>query len=244
VTKVTTVVALMATFLAAGAGSVRAQGQSAPETKVFLSVDVGAQPQQRTIETSSSFALYDETATIKSSQPIHNGPMFGVTGGYRLMPHIGVAVGLTMFNARASDSTVVASIPDLVFFSRPKTVTQTATGLKHSETGVHIQGVWFYPVGAKLEIVIAGGPSVIRVKLDLITNPTVPTGTQNLVVTSSTQSHRGVGFNAGFEGNYFLSARLGVGLFVRYVGGTVDLPAVTGLKVGGAQAGLGARVRF
>jgi hypothetical protein len=35
-----------------------------------------------------------------------------------------------------------------------------------------------------------------------------------------------------------------VGLFGRYVTGTVDLASVTGLKVGGTQTGVALRIRF
>jgi hypothetical protein len=38
--------------------------------------------------------------------------------------------------------------------------------------------------------------------------------------------------------------KYGFGLFVRYAQGTVDLPAVTGVKVGGLQSGVGFRARF
>lgn len=242
-TKATLVVALTTTLLAGSTGIAQAQGQPAPETTIFLTLEIGAQPQQRTIDTTSSFPLYDETATLTSSQPIHNGPMFAVSAGQRLSPHFGVAVGLSLFKARESDSTVVASIPDLAFFSRPKVVTQTATGLKHSEAGLHLQAVWFHPVGEKLEIVLSAGPSVFYVKQDLIV-VTVTPGTQNITATQDNQAHGALGFNGGFEGNYFFNARYGAGIFVRYAGGSVDLPAVQNLRIGGIQGGLGLRVRF
>jgi hypothetical protein len=43
---------------------------------------------------------------------------------------------------------------------------------------------------------------------------------------------------------YTLTPRYGVGGYVRYAGGTVDLPSMAGAHVGGAQAGGGIRLRF
>lgn len=237
-------VTLMATFSAALAGRVQAQGVSAPQTKLFLSVDAGAQPTQREFETSTSIPLYDEAATITTKQAIHNGPLFGVTLGYRLKPRLGIGVGFSMFNARESDSNIVASIPDLAFFGRPKIVTQTVTGLKHTEQVLNLQVVWFHPVAEKFEVVLAAGPSAFYVKQDLVSSVTVAAGTQSITAVQDNQVHGAFGFNAGFEGNYLFNARFGAGIFARYVGGKVDLPAVSGLTLGGVQAGLGIRARF
>ena len=225
------------------AGVQQAQAQGAPEQKLFANIEFGAQPTQRTVTSSTSFSLYDETATVTTSQPIHNGPLFGGSVGYRFMPNVGVAVGFTYFNARSSDSDIVASIPDLLFFNRSKTVTATATGLKHKQLGVHLQAVWFHPVSEKLEVVLAGGPSLFNVKHDLAT-ATVVTGTQNLTTAITTQSKSAIGFNVGGEGNYRLAPNYLLGIFVRYTMGKTDLPAVPDLKVGGLQAGLGLRLRF
>jgi len=38
--------------------------------------------------------------------------------------------------------------------------------------------------------------------------------------------------------------RIGAGVFIRYAGGSVDLPSAPDVKVGGFQIGVGARVRF
>jgi hypothetical protein len=48
----------------------------------------------------------------------------------------------------------------------------------------------------------------------------------------------------GLDVNYLFTPRLGTGVFVRYLGAQVDLPAASDLKVGGFQGGVGLRVRF
>ncbi len=238
------VATVVTTGLIVCAGRAHAQGPSAPETKMYLSVDVGAQPTQREFEIASSFPLYDETATISSKQAVHNGPMFGVTVGYRIKPRIGIGIGLGMFNARESDSTTTASIPSPIFFDRPARFEHTETGLTHSEQVLHVQLSWFQPVGDKFEVVLSAGPSAFYVKQDLVASVTVQPGTQIVTANRDNQAHGAAGFNGGMEGNYFFNAQFGAGIFVRYTGATVDLPAVAGLKLGGVQAGLGLRARF
>jgi hypothetical protein len=63
-------------------------------------------------------------------------------------------------------------------------------------------------------------------------------------VTVETQTATAVGVNAGVDLNYFFMPRFGGGVFVRYVGAQADLPAASGVGVGGFQGGLGLRVRF
>ena len=55
-----------------------------------------------------------------------------------------------------------------------------------------------------------------------------------------------VGLPVGFLGGVYLS-EFGdnrIGFFVRYAGGSVDLPVIAGLKVGGVQIGGGFRLRL
>lgn len=240
-TKWTIVGVLTAAMLASQAGTAAAQG--AAEPKMFASLEVGAQPTQRTVTSTGSFAVYDETATVNTSQPVHNGPVFGGSVGYRLTPAVGISAGVTVFNARTADATVSASIPDLLVYGQPASVTATTTGLAHSQLGIHLDAVWFHPVSRKLELVLSGGPSVVRVSHDVV-SASVTTGTQALKTGTATETGSAFGFNAGGEGNYRIGQKALVGIFVRYVAATTDLPSVTDLKVGGLQAGLGLRLRF
>jgi hypothetical protein len=241
--KATTVLTLISAALLAGPRLAAAQGQPASGTVAFLNVNVGAQPQQREITTSESLALYDETATVTSTQPVNNGPMFDVTGGYYVRTNLAVAVGFSSFS-RSSDSALRASIPDPIFTDRPRIVGATTPDLAHTERGIHFQAVWFFPVTDRIDVALSAGPSIFRVSQELTPTVTVPTRTQNIVVVQETQSGTAIGFNAGFDGSFMFTPRLGAGLFVRYAGGSVDLPAVENLSVGGLQTGLGLRIRF
>ena len=95
----------------------------------------------------------------------------------------------------------------------------------------------------KIDVAFSAGPSFIHVTQQLAT-VTVPAGTQNATASQETQAGTAIGANVGFDGTYMFTPRFGVGLFARYAGGSVDLPAVSGLRVGGFRTGLGFRTRF
>jgi hypothetical protein len=242
VTKTTIVLGAMATYLLAGAASVRAQ-DSVLKTG-FITVNLGAQLTTHNLATTQTLTVYQETATISSSQPIPNGPIFEIGGGLRVWGDIAVGARYSEFGfGQTVTSSVVASIPDPVFYDRPKTVTQTTTDLSHREHGIHVQATWFKAVTPKFDIALSGGPSFIQVSQEIAT-ATVPAGSQTISVATDTQTGTALGFNAGFDGTYMFTKGLGAGLFVQFAQGTVDLPAAAGVKVGGLQSGLAVRMRF
>jgi len=243
VTKTTSVFGVIATCVLAGAGS--AQAQEAVVKTGFVAVNFGAQSTQHGLATSESPTIYDEAASNTSSQPIHNGAILEIGGGYRVLQNVTIGARFSTFGfGRTSESLVIAQIPDPVAYNRSKTVTQTTPDLTHSEQGIHLQATWFKAVTPRIDVSVSGGPSFIRVSQQLTASVAVPAGTQTISVTKETQTGTALGFNAGLDGAFMFNPQYGIGLFVRYAQGTVDLPAVTGLKVGGLQSGLGLRVRF
>jgi hypothetical protein len=229
----------------AGVAASEVSAQTAPAAgSRFVNVNIGAQPPVRSIDKSDSFPLYDETATVTTSQGISNGAIVDINGGYRVWRQLGIGIGYSTLMGETRDSSVVARIPDPLVYGRLKTVNTVATGLNHTEQGIYLQALWFVPITDKIEIALSAGPSFIRVKQELVSGVTVAPGTQNVSVVVSTESRTAMGANLGFDGNYFFSKRFGAGLFVRYSGGSIDLPGIEGLSVGGFQTGLGFRARF
>jgi hypothetical protein len=92
-----------------------------------------------------------------------------------------------------------------------------------------------------MDVVISTGPSFVRLSKE-IANGNVVNGTAQIAV--ATQTGTTVGAHVGLDVNYLFTSRLGAGVFVRYLRAQVDLPAASGVKVGGFQGGLGLRVRF
>jgi hypothetical protein len=242
--RIATIAAGVCAALLAGSARQAAAQSAATEGQITLNLEVGAQPQQRTIEASSSIPLYDETATFSTTQPVHNGAIFGGNITYRVTPTLGAAIGFDFFKARASEAAITASIPNQLRYNQPTVVTAAAADLKHTETSVHLQAVWFHPLTDKLDLSLAAGPSIIKVKQDLATNVTVAAGTTNLTITPSTESKNVFGVNIGGDVIYTLNPKVGVGILVRYVAAKADLPSVQDLSVAGLQTGVRLRVLF
>lgn len=242
-TKTTRILVLMAGLATAVAPAAQAQIAPAPATAGFVNINVGAQPQRRSIGRSDTFTLYDEAATLTTSQTIGNGAAFDVSGGYRVWHGLAIGAGFSTF-AKKSTSSVVASIPHPLFFGQAKTVNASATDLEHTERGIHVQAVWFVPITGKMDVALSAGPSFIQVNQQLVPSTTVPAGTQNVNVVVGTVTGTAKGANVGFDVNYLFARNFGAGIFIRYAGGSIDLPGAPGLKVGGFQTGLGARIRF
>lgn len=242
-TKMMSVLLLMAGLATAVASEAQAQTKPAPASLGFVNITGGAQPQRRDLGKTDTFTLYDEKATLTSSQPIANGAFFDVSGGYRVWHNLAIGAGYSSFSTTGSAS-VVAVIPNPLFFDRPKTVNSSADGLEHTERGIHLQAVWFVPVTEKIDVALSAGPSFIQVNQHLVSSVTVPTGTQNVNVVIGSEEGTAKGVNVGFDGTYLFTRNIGFGLMIRYAGGSVDLPSAPGLSVGGFQAGAGFRFRF
>lgn len=238
--KTTSIVVLLAGFVLAGSSPALAQTPAA--NTVFIDVNGGGQTQSRAINTSASFPIYGETATVNDAQKIASGPIFDISGGYRVWRGLSVGVGFSAFS-RTSIGTVIASVPNPIVFNRPLAVTASSGDLKHSELGTHVMAVWFIPVTDEIDVDFFAGPSFIRVQQDVMT-ASVPPGTQTVNVATTRQTGTARGGNVGISASYLFSRHYGAGLFMRYAGGSVDLPAVSNLKVGGFQIGGGMRLRY
>jgi opacity protein-like surface antigen len=234
-------VALIALFAAPYAS---AQAPSPSTSKFFVFVNVGGQLQSRTLDTSSSQSLYDETATLRASLPIGKGVVPDFGGGYRVWGNVFVGLTVSFFND-TGDASYTASIPDPLLFDKPKTVTGTQTGLKHSEVAYLPELIYARPVTDKMDVVGKIGPAIINLSQDSISSFTVPAGTQDLIINTASQSATGTGINVSIGVNYNLTDRYAVGGYFRYAGASVQLDGVADKQdVGGSQIGAGLRVNF
>ena len=211
----------------------------------YIAVNVGAQVGSTTIDTSSSFPLYDETATIASSQKIKGASFFDVGGAYRVWGK-NLLVGVTFSHTSTdSDVTLTGSIPDPVRFDAPRNVTQTQGGAIHTENVVHLDAIWMIPVANKLDVGVFLGPSIFAVKQDTVTTATVTEPGPVLTAPFTEVSKTTVGFNLGVDLQYMIDKRFGIGGVARYSIGSASIEGASeNLKVGGFQIGVGGRVRF
>ena len=213
--------------------------------KGYVTVNVGVQVGSDNLDTSSSFSLYDETATVTSTQRVKSGAFFEVGGAYRVWGR-NLLAGVT-FSRTSSDSNVAlaASIPDPVFFDRPRTVTATQSGAGHSENVIHLNAIWMMPVANKIDVGIFAGPSIFMVRQDTITSLTVtepgPSVNAPLVEVKKTTA----GINLGADVQYLIWRNLAIGGVARYTWASADIEGASdSLGVGGFQIGVGVRYRL
>jgi hypothetical protein len=223
--------------------STTAPGGLPLDDKVFVSINVGSQMRSTTTNNDFSFPLYRETATVTTTTSVGGGPLLDVSVGYRFRPQIGVAIGFSSFG----DTGTVAgagSIPNPTFFNRPASVTIPEAEAKRSERSTYVMLIGSMPVAEKTDVSVFIGPSFTRVTQDFIGNASVPAGTQNVVTGMANESGTVKSVIVGADVAYQFMPMVGIGLFLRYNGGSVDLPTLKDVKAGGFQAGIGARLRF
>src|SRR5262249_20652095 len=145
-----------------------------------------------------------------------------------------IGVGVSTFSRTLDDVTGVATIPSPIFFNQPRTITTTTSGLKHSEIAVHLSFGWTFALSDRIDVLIYGGPTAVRVKQDAV--PTI-TVNSNSTVTAVVQEQSGTatGGHIGFDARFRFSEHIGVGIFVRAAPATADLDSIPNLKVGGGQ---------
>ena len=138
--------------------------------KGYVTVSGGAQVGSDTLDTSSTFDIYGEGATVTTTQKVKGGGFFDIGAAYRVWGNnllAGVSVSHT-----SSDTTMSlhASVPDPLFFDRPRTVDSSQSGVKHSENVVHLDAIWMIPVANKIDVGVFAGPSIFAVKQDIVSN--------------------------------------------------------------------------
>jgi len=213
--------------------------------KGYVSVNGGAQVGSHNLDESGSFALYDETATFSSTNKVKGGGLFDIGGAYRVWGR-NVLGGLSVTHVSSkSNGSLKGSIPDPVVTDQFRAVTKSFSGLKHSETAVHLDAIWMMPVANKIDVGFSAGPTIFSVKQDTIPSLTITEPGPTITTTVSASSKTTVGFNIGVDAQYMLRKKYGAGIVARYAIGSVSLPGASKkLTVGGFQIGVGGRYRF
>ena len=234
--KMTNIIVLATGLCMAGASGAAAQ---TVDPKVYFDVNIGGQTHSTTLATSTTFSLFGETGGTSTNVTVGKGLVFDAGGGYFVRRNLAIGAMVTMFT-RNPVGTVSIAVPDPIAFRSLNTLSASPQ-LTHTELGTHIKVAYFVRVHDMLDVAISAGPSFVHLSKD-IPAATVTNGTPRITV--ATQTGSGIGGHAGVDLNYHFTQRLGGGIFARYLLAQVDLPAASGVTVGGFQAGLGLRVVF
>jgi hypothetical protein len=220
-----------------------AQAQPAADPGMFVSISGGGQFQSRTFQGTSTFTLFNEPGLVTANQTVGSGFVFDASVGYRVWRRLSAAIGVSTFRGTGTAAAIV-QVPDPLRVGQPgiKTLSASDYGdLSQVTTAVNFQVVWIRPLTDKLDLWLFIGPSIIRVSQEVAAATETPDPTAAIQNESETTAKAGT---VGVDVSYRLNDRYSAGIFVRYAGGEVDLPSVPKLKIGGAQAGGGVRIRF
>ncbi len=242
----------MAVPLAAQSRQAPRRPRPAPEFRGFVAVSVPFQFATADFDTRRPLLDNAEPGELRMHYAGAGGMAFDVSGGALLWRQIGVRAGFNR-SSHTVPTTVTASVAHPFFFQRPRTVTAELDGISRAESSFDVDVMAVLSHGRRLQAMVFGGPSFIRVSHDLVTSvPFVETYPYDAVqlgrVESSTAAESSVGYNVGADVAYFLTRQLGVGLMLKLTHGTASVPQIDGgigsLSVGGAQVGAGVRFRF
>ena len=229
--------------LCAGSAS-SASAQMTWTDKGFVNLTGGVQVGSHTLDTSTAFDLYDEQATVASSQKVKSGGLFDVGAGYKVWHNLAIGVGYSWTSSKAN-ATINASVPDPVLYDRYRAVESTASGLKHSESVINLSATWMVPLTDKIDVGVSAGPSIFSVKQDIPGSLTASEPGPTITIAVDSASKTTVGVHFGVDVAYMINKRFGVGGLARYTRGSVELAGASDkLTVGGFQVGAGLRARF
>lgn len=213
--------------------------------KGYVSVNGGVQVGSHTLNATSTFPLYDETATVTSTQKVKSSGIFDIGGAYRVWGK-NVLGGLSFSHASSNTNVSInASIPDPAFTDRPRTVTSSQSGSKHSENVLNLDAIWMMPVAEKLDVGLFAGPSIFFIKQDTVGDLTVSEPGPSVAAPLHSVSKTTAGINLGADLQYMLHKQWGVGGTARYTWGSAKIDGGDKkLTVGGFQLAGGVRYRF
>jgi len=213
--------------------------------KGYVTFNLGVQAGSDNLETSSSFTLYDEPATVTSTQKISGGAFFEIGGAYRVWGN-NLLAGVSYTRTKSdADVAITGSIPDPVVTDHPRAVTASQRDAEHAEGTIHLDAIWMMPVANKLDVGLFAGPSIFRVSQDTITTLTVtePGPVVNAPLSEVTKTSFGVNF--GVDVQYLVMKKVAVGGVARYTFASAEIDGADDtLRLGGFQIGVGARYRF
>lgn len=239
-------------LLAVAVAAAFARIASAQDERVLISVNGAFQPTKNDFRQKLTFTINVEEGTSTTEYKVPAAPLADAGVLVRVAPH--VAVGVAGSGGRMKGSgAVTARIPHPFFFDKHREISGSEGGLDRTETAVHLQGAYLWPVGDHFLVVVSGGPSLFVVDQELTTtirfSEQFPfdTATFTGVDVKKVREQR-VGFNAGVDATYRLARHIGVGAIVRFSRATVELDkgqeSRISVDAGGLQAGGGLRILF
>jgi len=225
--------------------------EETPDSRIRIALNMFVQTSTTTVSQTVAFEKFSEEGSRTANYEIGRRPVIDIGGTVRLKRGFGAGVSLSYFHDPGS-AQVSALIPHPFFFNRLRPVSGEA-GVSHGELGIHLQAVYWIQRSKRMDIVVSGGPSIIRANqgfvTDVVFSQTPPYDTATFRGASVSRLNKtATGGNVGVEVGWRLSRHFAVAASSRFSRATAefsitDTPPVA-VHVGGFQAGGGLRLLF
>jgi len=221
----------------------------------YINFSTGIESHSSDLNDTRNYVLYDEPATTTTSSTVSSGNIISFGGGVRVFRNLSVGGEYHMENNK-TDVAITGSVPNPIFFNRPRPLNATVPQLQRKESAGHLQFGWMVPVGAKFDVLAFGGPSWFRIEQEVVSDVVIaerglPFTEVVVQPTVVNRKQSVVGYNVGVDATYIIwqndRVRLGAGGFLRYSAAKANVLLMTnevGADAGGVQYGIGARFRF
>jgi len=225
---------------------------AAKTPRIWIALNGATQTGTQDFGLSTTSTLYDEQATLKTTQSVKGGATAEISALVRVWRDFSLGAAYSGLNS-AQGGSITASVPHPLAYDRPRTAAAQIDSLQHRERAVHIFAAWSRRLGDRMDVTVSGGSTIFQVKQDFITGMTISeTGGAYAsvdvdAVNKVTINENAPGFNIGGDFTYMITRFLGAGAFVRYSAGKLDVKAgdqTINLNVGGFQIGGGVRTRL
>jgi hypothetical protein len=229
------------------------------EERVFAAFDVPVQTLSNSFSEALTFAdnvRRSENVTFGADYPSARGALLGAGTGIRVTRSLGVGVSTSWFR-RSTSASFDLRIPSPLAANSPLEVAGSVADLRRQEIGVHINGLYAFAVGGRTRLMVSGGPSIFRVKHDLIRSVRfdVLPGFTSLKYDDALVARAErtvVGFNAGADLTWAFVRHVGIGAVTRYsrATATFDPGSESGVaraiesRAGGLEIGARLQLRF
>ena len=217
----------------------------------YISINGGVNATGDPLAERGEFEVNLEQATYEARHPFRSGVLIDGGVGVRIWKGLGAGAAVSRSEKRTA-ATVDARIPHPFQFEALRDITGQSSPAQRSETGVHMQVHYQFPLVAGLRATLFGGPSYLRAEQDLVTgvryDESYPYDTATFASADLGRAKgSGFGFNTGADLLWMFTSRFGTGGLIRWTRAAVDLEGAgrrVELDAGGVHAALGARVLF
>ena len=245
-------------------GADDATAQPEPTGRIAAWVDIGWRPASRTFGSTRVFPVFSELGNFQASYAIENGGVIAGGVSFRLWRNLAVGLDVSRYRS-VNPAQITAELPHPFFFDLPRTTVGVASGMKRQELGLHVRALWMIQLTNWLVVSASVGPSLINAQQDLVSSvehTEVGFPFDEIMFsghTVSSQSATTAGMNNSVDIDTFVLHRLpflnrfavmekvGLGLLIRYVRGSVDMQIGDDrveVDLGGLQVTTGLRFRF